>query len=75
MGYFNIALLNKFYISGRFYTRQKCINTTEEAEWFNNNNEPQWFKDDGQCRHLFFSHHVIKSKLQTGLKYNVHVQP
>jgi len=35
---------------GRFYTRQKCINTTEEAEWFNNNNEPQWFKDDGQCR-------------------------
>jgi len=54
-----LALLNKFCISGRFYTRQKCINTTEEAEWFNNNNEPQWFKDDGQCRYIFLSSRFI----------------
>jgi len=36
---------------GNFYTRHKCINTTEEAEWFNNNNnKAYWFNNEGQCR-------------------------
>jgi len=35
---------------GNFYTRQKCINTTDEAEWFNNNDGAHWFKNEGQCR-------------------------
>ena len=40
------------YITGNFYTRQKCINTTEEAEWFNNNDGAHWFTKEGQCRQI-----------------------
>ena len=52
-GIFNLLCLTNFYISGRFYTRQKCINTTEEAEWFNNNF--LWLQNEGQCRHEWSS--------------------
>merc|ERR1711963_823479 len=34
---------------GNFYTRYKCINATEEAEWFNHN-ESYWFNIEGECR-------------------------